>query len=135
MEKPNQKKRPLGLWLVVIAYSLFVALFVALQISLRIDEKYAHYYSHMTLLDYLTQFYPIIVIAVGVLGLVLQKRWALYLFLGLMLLRVYQAMLTVDLPYGELSALTWWLGWLSPTLLLLPALLYSIRAVRKGVLR
>lgn len=88
------RHRPLALWVIVVSFSSLVCLNVAVQIYLRFWSSHRHTmaarYADWSLLDYAERFYPGLMIVVGCIGLVMLRRWALYVFGLLLLLRAWE---------------------------------------------
>lgn len=136
MENVSSIRRPLLLWIILVIYSLFIALSVSMQVSIHFSEKYGASFAHLTIFDYLINFYPLIVIAVGIIGLFMLKRWALYVFALLTAIRVYEFAWGIYIGnVSQLPDLAFWLSLIFPPLFLLPALIYTMYAVKTGVLR
>lgn len=136
MESYSKNRRPLMLWCIVTLYFVFIVFFVLFQISVHFDEKYHKAFSQLTIFDYMFQFYPLIILAIGITGLFMMRRWALYVLVIFMGSRILDVACTLWLGNVHgLPELAFILGILFPLLLPIPLLVYSIYAFKKGLLR
>jgi hypothetical protein len=100
--------------------------------SARLQALYADW----TLLDYAIKFYPVWLTVLGCVGLVMLRRWAVYVFGVFFALRLRECVLPFfreDSP--DVSALIVWLP--RVVLLLVPAIafLYGLYLWKKGTFR
>ncbi len=135
MEK-QERRRPLMLWIIAVLYLLFVVLFISIQTYIHFNGKYQKAFSQLSVLDYIVRFYPVLILAAGVVGLLAIKRWALYVFVIFAASRFFDAICMVWTGnVHKLPEKAFYLGILFPLLLPLPPLIYSIYAFRKKILQ
>jgi hypothetical protein len=132
-------RRPIGLWVLVVLYSSLILLSYAIQFYMRFHSQYGHTlearYADWTLLDHVISHYPGILILLGCLGLVLMKRWPVYVFGLLLALRLREFAMSFfrDVPPEAV-----WLVWVSHAFSLFTAAVaffYALHLWRKGMLR
>lgn len=120
-------------------YSTLILLGQGIHLYLRFWSSHSNTlrsrYDDWTVLDYVFNFYPGILILLGCLGLVMMKRWAVYLFGVLFAARLYEfaAALFRDVP-DDVTHMVWANHSFS-LLVAAIAFFYSGNLWRKGILR
>ncbi len=133
------RRRPLALWVIVVSFSSLVCLNVAVQLYLRFWSPHRHAlaarYADWSLLNFAENFYPSLLIVVGCIGLLMLRRWALYAFGFLLLLRAWE-LVSVPFP-GEFPESSGFLPLMVAARIIPPAIgfLYAWHLVRNGTLR
>lgn len=132
-------RRPVGLWILVGLYSTLILLSFGTQVYFRFWSEYSGMleakYEGWTLLDYVIMYYPGILILLGCLGLVMLKRWALYVFGALLALRLREF---VVILFRDIAPDTAHMVWPSHAFSLLTAMIaffYALRLWKKEILR
>jgi hypothetical protein len=133
-------RRPVALWVLVGVYSTLIlgsfAFTIYLQFWSSYSDKFGARFADWTLLDYAISYHPGILILLGCLGLVMLRRWAVYVFGVLLALRLRElamALLRDDLPEDAVI-----LVWLPNAMFLATAAIaffYALHLSRKGTLR
>lgn len=133
-------RRPFALWVIVGLYSSLILANYAFMVYMRFwsnhRSRFEAMYADWTLLDYATRYYPGVLILIGCAGLVMLRRWAVYVFALLLILRLRESALRFfadqhpDAPPILL--------WLPHVMMIVPPLLvflYALHLARKGTLR
>jgi hypothetical protein len=132
-------RRPIGLWVIVGVYSTLILLSYAIQFYMRFRSSYSEAlearYADWTLLDHVFSYYPGILILLGCLGLVMMKRWAVYVFGVLLALRLRELAVALVRDISPDAAFLVWVTHAFSLLTAAVAFLYALHLWRKGILR